>query len=407
MVPVKRACTPEKKTKAARFSKLQEHVSPQIEATDIINYVTCALGFSVVFVLQLIVTAVTAPFFVLSCVCRSVSISSLFFVCHDANGHRSERKRVSSRLPRLIVHLSVVHVIVFLFLLLPCTAANHNGSDSWCERISTGPALATTVAVAVVAKTNVKGVCSDTLNTFSSHNFSMSGNATATGSPASPTNSNKRKSSDQIIISPCSLAESLISSECEIDWGDFDQIAKLHTTGRLRDPKFNKVKKNDIIRAISKYSKETLSITHIKCSVQIFSVTPYPNSLKTKQLLVHAFAELILSNIGEAEVEDDAEADRNVLSKSEYSKEKSISELLLLKQGGLADSVEVKMLAEKDAKVYSLCSKDDLQTVIELTTIGATGVEGWRPLNKKSTTSIFDEMKNQGELLVLFVQRNV
>ena len=389
--------TRKKETKATRFSKLHEHVSPPIEATNIIDSVTCALGYSVVFVLQLIVTVVTAPFFVLSCVCRSVSISSLFFGCHDVNGRRAARKRLSSRLPRLIVHLSVVHVIVFLFLLLPCTAANHNRSDNWCERIRTGPALATTVAVAVVAKTTVKGVCSDTLNTFSSHNFSMSGNATAAGSLASPTNSNKRKSSDQVVISPCSLAESFDSSECEIDWGDFDQIAELHTTGRLRHPKFNKVEKNDIIRAISKYSKETLGITHIKCSVQIFSVTPDPNSLKTKQLLMHAFAELILSNIGEVEIADDAEADRNVLSKSEYSKDKSISELLLLKQGGLADSVEVKMLAEKDAKVYSLCNKDDLQTVIELTTTAAIGVEGWRPLkNKEPTTSIFDEMKKSG-----------
>ena len=386
--------TRKKKTKTARFGKIQEHVSPLIEATDIIDSVTCALSSSVVIVLQLIVTAVTVSFFVLSCVCRSVSISSLFFGIHNANGHRAARKRVSSRLSRLIVPPSVVYVVVFLFLLLPCTAANHNRSDSWCERTRTGQALATTVAVAAVAKTNVKGVRSNTLNTFSSRNFSMSGKATAAGSSFSPSNSNKRKTSDQIVVSPCSVAKSLNSSECEIDWGDFDQIAELHNAGTLRDPKFNKVKKNDIIRAVSKYSKETLLITHINCSVQIFTVTPDPNSLKTKQLLMNAFAELILSNIGEVEADEDAEAQRSVRSKSEYSKDKSTSQLLLLKQGGFADSVEVKMLGEKEAKVYSLCIGDDLQSIIELTSTGATGVEGWRPLkNKTPTTSIFDEME--------------
>ena len=386
--------TRKKKTKAARLSKLQEHVSPRMEATNIIDFVTGALRFSVVSVLHLIFAAVTMAFFVLSNVCRSVVIFSLFFRCHDLNGHKATRKRFSSRQPRLIVNLSVAYVVVFLFLLLPCTAANHNRSNTWCERTSTGPALATTAAVAVVSKTNVKRVCSNTLNTCLSPNFSMSSKASATRSPASPSNSNKRKLADQIVVSPCSLGESLDSSQHEIDWGDSDQIAEMHETGRLRDPKFNKVKKNDIIRSINKYSKETLSITYINCSIQIFSVTPDPNSLKTKQALVHAFAELILSNIGVVQVDDDAVAERKFLSKSEYSKDQSISDLLILKQGGFADSVEIKKSAEKDATVYFFDNKDDLQTVIELTTTGATDVEGWRPLkNKKPTTSMFDDMK--------------
>ena len=107
MVPVKRVCAPEKKTKAARLSKLQEHVSPRMEATNIIDFVTGALRFSVVSVLHLIVAAATMAFFVLSNVCRSVVIFSLFFRCHDLNGHKATRKRVSSRQPRLIVNLSV------------------------------------------------------------------------------------------------------------------------------------------------------------------------------------------------------------------------------------------------------------------------------------------------------------
>ena len=90
----------------------------------------------------------------------------------------------------------------------------------------------------------------------------------------------------------------------------------MHKTGRLRNPEFNRAKKNDIICSINKYSKETLSITHINCPTQIFSVVPDPNSLKTKQALVHAFAELIRSNIGAVRLDDEAVADRNVPSKS-------------------------------------------------------------------------------------------
>ena len=175
----------------------------------------------------------------------------------------------------------------------------------------------------------------------------MSSKVSATRSPASPSNSNKRKLADQIVVSPCSLGDSLDSSQHEIDWGDSGQIAEMHETRRLRDPKFNKVKRNDIIRSINKHLKETLSITYINCSIQIFSVTPNPNSLKTEQALVHAFAELILSNIGVVQVDDDAVAERKFLSKSEYSKIQSISDLLILKQGGFADSVEIKKVGGK------------------------------------------------------------
>ena len=44
----------QKKTKAARFSKLREHESPQKEATTIIYFATGALSLSVVSMLHLI-----------------------------------------------------------------------------------------------------------------------------------------------------------------------------------------------------------------------------------------------------------------------------------------------------------------------------------------------------------------
>ena len=96
-----------KKTKDARLSKLQEHVSPRMEDTNIIDFVTGALRFSVVSLLHLIFAAVTMVFFVLSNVCKSVVIFSLFFRCHDLNGHKATQKHFSSRQPRLIVNLSV------------------------------------------------------------------------------------------------------------------------------------------------------------------------------------------------------------------------------------------------------------------------------------------------------------
>ena len=136
-----------------------------MEDTNIIDFVTGVLRFSVVSVLHLIFAAVTMAFFVLSNVCRSVVIFSLFFRCHDLNGHKATRKRFSSRQQRLIVDLSVAYVGVSLLLLLPCTAMNHNRSNTRCKRPSTGPTLATTAAVAGVSKKNVKRVCSNTLNT--------------------------------------------------------------------------------------------------------------------------------------------------------------------------------------------------------------------------------------------------
>ena len=158
MVLVKRVCAPEKKAKAARFGKLREHESPPMEATDIIDFATDILGLSVASALQKIVAAVTVTFVALSDVCRSVVILSLFFLHHDLNGHKATQKRVFSRQPGLIVNFSVAYIVVFLFLSLPCTAATHNRSNTWCERTSRGPALATTAAIAVVSKTNIKKI---------------------------------------------------------------------------------------------------------------------------------------------------------------------------------------------------------------------------------------------------------
>ena len=147
-----------KKAKAARFGKLREHESLPMEATNIIDFATDILGLSVASALQLIVAAVTVTFVALSDVCRSVVISSSFFLRHDLIGQKSTRKRVSSRQPGLIVNFSVAYVVVFLFLSLPCTAATHNRSITWCEKTSRGSALATTAAIAVVSKTNIKKI---------------------------------------------------------------------------------------------------------------------------------------------------------------------------------------------------------------------------------------------------------
>ena len=137
------------------------------------------------------------------------------------------------------------------------------------------------------------------------------------------------------------------ASQHEINWGNFDQIAKMHETGRLQNLKLNEVKKNDVIRSINKYSREILSIMYINFSSQISSVRPDPNSLKTKQALVNALVKLILSNIGGVQRDDAAETDWDFQSKSKYSKAQSIAALLILKQGGFVDSVEIKKSQRK------------------------------------------------------------
>ena len=123
--------------------------------------------------------------------------------------------------------------------------------------------------------------------------------------------------------------------------------------------------------------------------------------MKTKQGLVNAFAELILSNIGTVGLDGDAVADCNVLKKTEYSKDQSITELLVLKQGGFADSVEIKKTTEQDAKVYFFDNNDDLQTVIQLTSTEAKDVEGWRPLkNNEPLTAMFEDMEKSARASV-------
>ena len=173
---------------------MREPVFCRTKAINILCFVTDALVISIPFVLHWMLTALTLVCFVFYCVCKGVFTSDLLFCCHDNSGQKTS--------PKSTLSLHVAYLVVFMLSMLPCTAANHEGSNIGCGGINTGTALATTAAVAVVYKMNVQRSGSNKLNTFPSFNFSMNSKEAAARAPTSPPASNKRKHEGQPIVSP-------------------------------------------------------------------------------------------------------------------------------------------------------------------------------------------------------------
>ena len=279
-------------------NEILDTLKQRTKAINIIGVYNNALGISVPFVLHWMLTALTLVFFVLSCVCKGVVTSNLFLFRYDLSGRKATPKSTLSIQQHVIVKIYVAYLVVFILSMLPCTAANHEKSNTGCGGINTGIALATTAAVAVVYKMNVQRSGSNKLNTCPSFNFSMNSKEAAARAPTSPPASNKRKHEGQPIVSPYPPVKTSDEAQHDIDWADVDEISEMHKLGRLRDLKLDDVKKADIMSSITKFSKENLIIMYINLSNKISSVRPDPNKLKSKHAVVNGFAELILSNIG-------------------------------------------------------------------------------------------------------------